>query len=354
MQRQQDYLKRDPSLALMRDLIELLDGSYTVAFGNSDQGLARLGQLQQAVSVQLPQGHPSISMVRYQLAEAYLGTGQFKDALRWYGRTLEALHDNPYGRKDIIAFMVSRQALALWQLQRTDEATVMAKSAFDLIKADRSAQHSTFSQVLDLYAALLAYENKNWKEAADLLRTYINDPAFFGKLGGNNQFYLVKRVAAFVAEYGTLDETLAALRKAEEMLAARFTGDKRFDHSVLLLDRARALYWESGDPRAGINCWPGPMRTSNSRAISSLNGGMIFQQKRGRRQPGQCTECHFSGWLSGCDWLGLCANFGGLGCWFLRGPWWGAELRERGIKGRRPAASSLGRPHGPAIWLIEA
>lgn len=247
--RTEKFLNENPQYTYANSVFLLLKDTLNPFDRFQTNALSELGSLQNAFESFLPAGHPSISRVRFELAEASLTNSNFKDALFWYGKTLDALYANKFDRDDTKSYIVSRQAFALWYMGRAQEAIQFARSAYDLALKNDNKRVGLFSTVLQTYVAILAHENNDYDQAIKILKFHIDDPEFFEKLPAYSQFGLIRDLANYMVNVAENTAVIAQYDIAERILE-NVNFDARRDFANIRLEKSKQHYWNKRLPEA--------------------------------------------------------------------------------------------------------
>ncbi len=229
-------------LALFVSWARLVQFNNTAGADRRETALQEIGRFLGTFTQTLPEGHTFISTSEVAMARALQAQGRNEEALAWLDRAIESVTATPAGRKDIVALLISEKASSLTWMGRTEEAYVVAKTAYEMLSGI-DAQPNIAAGVIERYVSIANYYLQDAERVAAILRPNLDDAEFMKRLDTATQFMLLHLYAGLLANFAPASEALTALRAAEVALGNDMT-QWTTSRSHALFTSARIKYWD--------------------------------------------------------------------------------------------------------------
>lgn len=231
-----------PALSLSRDYLRLVRILNAVDGYLQDETMVELGTLVKSIGEGVPETHPLISATQFALANAYEWREEYEQALYWLRETTRTMRASRYARQDVIAFLLSKQSVALRLLGRTDEAHALATDSMAMIDPE-TVRRDLIGAFYQNYAQALVERSDYHRAAVEALDTVLRNPKVVRRLEAFDRVALLRTKADNLTEYAELDEVLATLDEAQAVIAADDSVlDWRLDSAAIAWSRAIANY----------------------------------------------------------------------------------------------------------------
>jgi len=177
-----------------------------------DEGLIELGIIVKNIRSHVPNSHISQSSTRFFYSMALLRLDRKDEALSVLREATTFYRQDPYHRKDTLAFMVAKQAWLIGRIGNTSLANTIAKEAFDMVDL-AEARGDLAVEIAGVYADSLLSNNETQK-AQLIMRQLINNDKFIDKLSPIDKIQLYLSFGATLMAAEKYPDAAAVFDKA--------------------------------------------------------------------------------------------------------------------------------------------
>lgn len=243
-QRDMDSL---PPLPLLRDYARLMHLAYAPDGLAAPGAVVELSGLLRRFRERLPPYHILVFITEYNLSNAFEWQGDMEQALTWMDRTATTLRAQPSPNIDTLAFALSEQARLMLMLGRVDQATLIAREAYEMIDT-RTSRAGFAGRIVGTFADALFQRTEDHDRVAALYARHLGDPAYADRIAPETRAQQLMAYSSLMAENGTWDQVRDALDEAEAILVRDDGFDRRGFLAQLHFNRAVAEYrFDVGD-----------------------------------------------------------------------------------------------------------
>lgn len=232
------------NLPVLRDYLD------AVYYQNAREGMfagdavAHLGALNTRLAEDTPKGHSLRLVAAFTLSNALYWRGENAAALEWAERAAEEVRANAYGARDVMGFILSRQADLLRILGAPDRAASVAAGAWDIAREESG---DFAGAVLESYANALYAFTGDPGRVVTLLQDELQ---YEDRFTARERVALWSLLAQAQAAVMGRSEVLTSLNRALAAMEGPGT-DWRAERARLLWTRAQT-HARHADPRAGF------------------------------------------------------------------------------------------------------